>query len=271
MEISMRTRILTLAIVAIGLSAGLFINRPARAVPTLSVEPQTFDIAVPPGRGLSTKIKISGISRSFLPGRLTVSPTLAPYVASIEPSVLPALPPSYVAGSTTNVKIVFAVATGTPPGVIDGGLLLNGKSILPMKLTIGELLYPPDPGEAGKETLEGIDSDGDGIRDDIQRYIEITYSDQPTARAGLRQMAQNHQAALLAANDRTASREIADEVSHSYECLEALGFGRFLGARLRAEVLNTTTRSRAYISYNQNLGGMVTEIPIIPSKNACKF
>ena len=30
---------------------------------------------------------------------------------------------------------------------------------------------PPDPGEAGKRTIEGIDSDGDGVRDDVQRFI----------------------------------------------------------------------------------------------------
>ncbi|NHZ86901.1 MAG: hypothetical protein GWP19_13670, partial [Planctomycetia bacterium] len=36
---------------------------------------------------------------------------------------------------------------------------------------------PPDPGEAGKETIEGIDSDNDGLRDDIQRFIYQNYSD----------------------------------------------------------------------------------------------
>lgn len=30
---------------------------------------------------------------------------------------------------------------------------------------------PPDPGPEGKFTLLGIDSDGDGIRDDIYRYV----------------------------------------------------------------------------------------------------
>ena len=34
---------------------------------------------------------------------------------------------------------------------------------------------PPDPGKAGKQTLMGVDSDGDGLRDDIQRYIYLTY------------------------------------------------------------------------------------------------
>ncbi|MCF6156788.1 MAG: hypothetical protein E3K36_16465 [Candidatus Brocadia sp.] len=32
-------------------------------------------------------------------------------------------------------------------------------------------VLPPDPGKAGKETLLGIDTDGDGVRDDIQRRI----------------------------------------------------------------------------------------------------
>lgn len=30
---------------------------------------------------------------------------------------------------------------------------------------------PPDPGPAGKQTIEGIDSDKDGVRDDVQRFI----------------------------------------------------------------------------------------------------
>src|SRR5216683_231714 len=37
------------------------------------------------------------------------------------------------------------------------------------------ITLPPDPGAAGKATLQGIDSDGDGVRDDIQRYIALTY------------------------------------------------------------------------------------------------
>jgi len=33
---------------------------------------------------------------------------------------------------------------------------------------------PPDPGEAGKQTLEGIDSDNDGVRDDVQRLAGVS-------------------------------------------------------------------------------------------------
>jgi len=30
---------------------------------------------------------------------------------------------------------------------------------------------PPDPGQAGKLTIDGIDVDKDGVRDDVQRWI----------------------------------------------------------------------------------------------------
>jgi hypothetical protein len=44
---------------------------------------------------------------------------------------------------------------------------------------------PPDPGAEGKKTLLGIDTDGDGVRDDIQRYIYLTYPDDKKLRLGL--------------------------------------------------------------------------------------
>src|SRR5215203_1264155 len=34
---------------------------------------------------------------------------------------------------------------------------------------------PPDPGAAGLKTVEGIDADKDGVRDDVQRFIVINY------------------------------------------------------------------------------------------------
>lgn len=49
---------------------------------------------------------------------------------------------------------------------------------------------PPDPGKKGKEDLLGIDSDGDGVRDDIERYIVHKYPELPALRRGLYQLAQ---------------------------------------------------------------------------------
>ena len=46
-------------------------------------------------------------------------------------------------------------------------------------------VLPPDPGKAGKKTLLGIDTDGNGVRDDFQRYIYFTYPDDKKLRLGL--------------------------------------------------------------------------------------
>ncbi len=47
---------------------------------------------------------------------------------------------------------------------------------------------PPDPGEAGKITLEGTDSDNDGLRDDIQREIFFNYPESERLRMAMRQI-----------------------------------------------------------------------------------
>lgn len=46
----------------------------------------------------------------------------------------------------------------------------------------------PDP-KINNATLLGIDSDGDGIRDDIQRWINETFTSQPQLRLAFRQYA----------------------------------------------------------------------------------
>jgi len=60
---------------------------------------------------------------------------------------------------------------------------------LPLTLVIHDEPVPPDPGEAGKQTLEGIDSDGDGVRDDVQRWIILTYLAEGEMREAVAQLA----------------------------------------------------------------------------------
>lgn len=50
---------------------------------------------------------------------------------------------------------------------------------LPVTIVVHSERVPPDPGDAGKQTLAGIDSDYDGVRDDVQRYLVRTYIDRP--------------------------------------------------------------------------------------------
>src|SRR3989344_8426243 len=59
---------------------------------------------------------------------------------------------------------------------------------------------PPDPGEAGKATIEGIDSDNDGVRDDIQRYVGLAFPADPEVRMTLMRLADSQQQYLTARN-----------------------------------------------------------------------
>lgn len=133
---------------------------------------------------------------------------------------------------------------------------------------------PPDPGEAGKETLLGIDTDGDGVRDDIQRYIYFTYPDDEKLRLGLKYYAIEFQGVLKDADNRDLSYDHAIKMARHGECLFHLK-GResiYICRAIRAEILNTKERSIAYITYSDNLGGRV--IRGAPRKNwndSCSF
>ncbi|MCF6156790.1 MAG: hypothetical protein E3K36_16475 [Candidatus Brocadia sp.] len=133
---------------------------------------------------------------------------------------------------------------------------------------------PPDPGEEGKKTLLGIDTDGDGVRDDIQRYIYFTYPNDKRLRLGLTYYAIEFQGVLKDANDREAAYEHANKMARHGECLWYLKGEESIDIcnALRAEILNTRERSMAYIMYSDNLGGRVISLaPRKEWKDSCSF
>lgn len=118
---------------------------------------------------------------------------------------------------------------------------------------------PPDPGEAGKATLEGIDSDGDSIRDDIQRYIALTYPDSEKTRAALRQYTLALDKTILESPDEESALNNTEHMHRAHECLWYIHSENSIKISdvLIAEYLNTVDRSRAYLDYNDYLGGHV--------------
>ena len=118
---------------------------------------------------------------------------------------------------------------------------------------------PPDPGEAGKVTLEGIDSDGDGLRDDVQRYIALTYPDSLKTRAALRQFALTLNKTTLESPDEESALRNTELEARASECLWYIHAEQSIQMSdlLMAEYLNTLDRSRAYLEYNSKLGGNV--------------
>ncbi len=135
---------------------------------------------------------------------------------------------------------------------------------------------PPDPGPNGKLTLVGVDADADGVRDDIQRYIALTYPNSAKARAALTQDAKVMQASLLDANDKAKSVQHGEETSKAGECLwyilGSVDAAYKAGSLLREVVLNTDERNRAYFTYDDQLGGEVfSGTPYDQRASTCTF
>lgn len=80
---------------------------------------------------------------------------------------------------------------------------------------------PPDPGASGTATVAGVDRDGDGIRDEIQRYIAFAYAGKPAHIAVMRQTALALQASLIGANSIENSHVSAGKTVRALECLYA--------------------------------------------------
>lgn len=148
---------------------------------------------------------------------------------------------------------------------------------LPVTVVVHNEPVPPDPGEAGKQTLEGIDFDNDGVRDDIQRYIVLNYFDSLAEVAGLRQYAKATQRSLLNANSGDRSL-VVDNVQKEFDAGKCLAhvmelYPSFEATdKLQVEMLNTRQRSLANIRVESYLGGHV--FPGAPStqyKFFCEF
>lgn len=77
-----------------------------------------------------------------------------------------------------------------------------------------------DPGEEGNETILGTDSDSDGVRDDVQRWINFESRGNESIKLILRKLAINWQKNIRDVDDRAKSQELIVERSKIKVCLE---------------------------------------------------
>jgi hypothetical protein len=112
---------------------------------------------------------------------------------------------------------------------------------------------PADPGEAGEATLAGIDTNENGVRDDLERAAALTASTEEnfTATIGLIEALQQ------TINPSTDGTNV-DQVTHSVYCAMR---NRPESAEddlpeevLRLLVFDTRERKEAYVAYNQLYG-----------------
>lgn len=134
---------------------------------------------------------------------------------------------------------------------------------------------PPDPGKFGEETLVGLDLDDDGTRDDIQRYIALSYSGSEKLRAALTQYAKAAQSYLLPTNSHDQLIQLSRNQDSALDCLiyiVGLNETEEIHSGLLGQLLNTDARSKAYIHSDAQLSGQTVRItPPEEEKLGCKF
>lgn len=136
------------------------------------------------------------------------------------------------------------------------------RVVVQSAFSIDASLEVPDPGEAGRQTLAGIDSDNDGIRDDIQRWINEKYHNSPRSLAAAKQEARDAQTVMLSSNDKQKAIQAIFHSFDSMHCMESIiGFNveYQFSHQLKARMENTRDRIEAGIHNDGNFNGQFVE------------
>ncbi len=180
-------------------------------------------------------------------------------------------------------EIPLTVIVGFPLdmaiGDLDGTIQLretvqnkNTKTVskpLPVEITVkkwenGNL--PPDPGEAGKQTLLGIDSDNDGVRDDVQIAIARHYPEpeDEKVRLALEQFAASWQYAfgVYQSGDEEKLYNVFSEITPAVVCVAGMSSKpREDMVFVKMIMRNTDERVKVYEEINDIAAGRTFPVP----------
>ena len=133
-------------------------------------------------------------------------------------------------------------------------------------LIIDGHVLPPDPGEEGKKTLLGIDSNDNGVRDDVEIWVYTSY-EKPIERAVLMQNARAYQIVIQEPEKALENVNYMHDVvdCESYWSLSAKNEGesfwlekfRNYSKEIKPIQFNTAKRFLAHEKYNHTLSGGV--------------
>jgi len=120
------------------------------------------------------------------------------------------------------------------------------------------------PKPAPAVPVAGTDADGDGVRDDVQAWIQSAYPD-PVVRSAARQLAVSLQAMLVNTSGESGALAAAAAMNAAIDCLYALDPAAFGGRvdAVEAAVVNTGNRARAYARAGAHLSGDVFTVSTV--------
>ena len=111
------------------------------------------------------------------------------------------------------------------------------------------------------KTLGGIDSDNNGIRDDVDDYINNTYT-KPDEKAAARQMARAYQNILLVDKNNLKAVYAVDKlIGDAINCAIDVAPNTGILNDIKAVTLNTKARVKEFFKYDDLLDGTVSTLP----------
>ena len=186
---------------------------------------------------------------------IRVVPALSRYV-----TVTPSSIPSLRAGESMVIHLTMRAPAEAPDALVTGTLQVRRRVAGRGQ---GRVLARPLPVSIAiqdTQSIAGADRDANGVWDYVDSYLEQNYGTvSPAERAALRKFAAALQAALLNASDRVQALQRAEDVDRATECLygvQPVDAGRTL-EDLKSAILNTPTRSRAYLMWSEQSAGQV--------------
>jgi hypothetical protein len=130
---------------------------------------------------------------------------------------------------------------------------------------------PPDPGAEGKASLAGVDANNNGVRDDVEIYIELNFSDTPKKKEGLNQLAHTVQNGIVASTEQE-SMQAASSQSRALECLEYIAPDDESWKEIETQAINTPERFNAWMAHQARLSGQVFPSRRLSDwKTSCEF
>ncbi len=110
------------------------------------------------------------------------------------------------------------------------------------------------------EPVAGVDEDEDGIRDDVQEFINKKYKDKKV-KAAVVQYAKNFQKTITESESKELSLENSKNGFRALNCLiyvTSINETAQISREMRAEILNTRERLEANSMVNEHLNGSIT-------------
>jgi len=276
-SVSPKSAFTFLAFIALATGITLWSSN-ALAAPAVRWEQGSVKVALPQGQ--SRLFVLTLTAQDNIPSTtVRVVPALQPYV-TVTPANIPPLQKGQNVPVTLNISAPIAAALATIEGTVQlrqSGDSPNRTFPQPLPVTVTVITkaaddLPPDPGEAGKATLAGIDSNNNGVRDDVEIYIATIEPNSAKHREALKSFAVAIQRQLLQTN-KSEAYEAARVTDRAMDCLDYVGkFDENKWKEVEALMVNTKARFSAYQAFQAAMNDTVSdETPRNQLSSTCTF